>query len=595
MNNSFNRLVRRKSNFGISIYIPLIISFVAVTGLLAQMGFNLSENFNYYLNIVYFTAITACMISIIFRYAVKVLRPRWKAIPFDFILLLYLFILFAIRFRIIDENSAIAELFSDSFWIYVAVVLTFVREFSELELNLMTKNVSPARLFIFSFLFIIIGGSLLLMLPNATTGRISYLDSLFTSTSAVCVTGLIVVDTATAFTTFGQIIILMLIQIGGLGIMTFASYFAYFFRGSASFHNQLALQDMTSTERIGEVFAVLKRILFLTFLIEGLGALLIFYTVGASVGSDLADKVFFSVFHAISAFCNGGFSILSNGLFEPIVKFNYPLQWIIAWLIILGGLGFPIIFNLFRYLTTIIGNKFRKLITKKPPVYLPWIININTRIVIITTSVLVIFGWIFFFLTEYNQTLANHQIFGKVTGAFFTSVTTRTAGFNSIDFAAMGVPATLFVIFLMWIGASPASTGGGIKTSTLAVAVLNIFSLAKNRTKIEIYKREIAVSSVQRASAIIMLSIFVIGIAVILLSFTDSDKGLLNLVFETVSAFATVGLSRGITSDLSAAGKIIIMLTMFIGRINMLTILTAFFNKFSSPAYKYPSETILIN
>jgi Trk-type K+ transport system membrane component len=216
------------------------------------------------------------MISIIFRYAVKVLRPRWKAIPFDFILLLYLFILFAIRFRIIDENSAIAELFSDSFWIYVAVVLTFVREFSELELNLMTKNVSPARLFIFSFLFIIIGGSLLLMLPNATTGRISYLDSLFTSTSAVCVTGLIVVDTATAFTTFGQIIILMLIQIGGLGIMTFASYFAYFFRGSASFHNQLALQDMTSTERIGEVFAVLKRILFLTFLIEGLGALLIF-------------------------------------------------------------------------------------------------------------------------------------------------------------------------------------------------------------------------------------------------------------------------------------------------------------------------------
>jgi Trk-type K+ transport system membrane component len=159
----------------------------------------------------------------------------------------------------------------------------------------------------------------------------------------------------------------------------------------------------------------------------------------------------------------------------------------------------------------------------------------------------------------------------------------------------MGIPATLLVIFLMWVGASPASTGGGIKTSTLAVAVLNFFSLAKNRTKIEIFKREIAVSSVQRASAIIMLSIFVIGIAVILLSFTDPDKGLLNLVFETVSAYATVGLSRGITSGLSEAGKIIIMITMFIGRVNMLTILTAFFNKFSSPAYKYPSETILIN
>ncbi|MDD3687830.1 MAG: potassium transporter TrkG, partial [Bacteroidales bacterium] len=396
-------------------------------------------------------------------------------------------------------------------------------------------------------------------------------------------------------TTFGQLIILMLIQIGGLGIMTFASYFAYFFRGSASFHNQLALQDMTSTERIGEVFAVLKRILFLTFLIEGLGALLIFYSVGTSVGGDLADRVFFSVFHAISAFCNGGFSILSNGLFEPIVKFNYPLQWIIACLIILGGLGFPIIFNLFRYISTIVTNRLRKLFTKKPAIHLPWIVNINTRIVIITTSILLIVGWLFFFLSEYNQTLSDHQLFGKISGAFFTSVTTRTAGFNSIDFAAMGIPATLLVIFLMWVGASPASTGGGIKTSTLAVAVLNFFSLAKNRTKIEIFKREIAVSSVQRASAIIMLSIFVIGIAVILLSFTDPDKGLLNLVFETVSAYATVGLSRGITSGLSEAGKIIIMITMFIGRVNMLTILTAFFNKFSSPAYKYPSETILIN
>jgi Trk-type K+ transport system membrane component len=201
----------------------------------------------------------------------------------------------------------------------------------------------------------------------------------------------------------------------------------------------------------------------------------------------------------------------------------------------------------------------------------------------------------FFLATEFNGNFAEHKLWGKISGAFFTSATTRTAGFNSIDFAAMGVPATLFVIFLMWVGASPASTGGGIKTSTLAVAVLNFFSLAKNKTKIEIYKREIAVSSVQRASAIIMLSIFVIGVAVILLSFTDPDKGLLNLVFETVSAFATVGLSRGITSGLSEAGKIILIITMFIGRVNMLTILTAFFNKFSSPAYKFPSETILIN
>lgn len=591
----FSHIFRRKGIFGRIIYIPLVIAIVAVMGLLYEKGFSLGAKQLHYLNIIYFTSIITGMGSIVLRYLFKAYRPRWKAIPLDFLFLSYLFMLVGIRFGIFADGFFVYKIFTGEFWVLIAIVFVFIREFSELELNLNTRRISPARLFIFSFLFIIFTGSLLLMLPNASTGTINYLDAVFTSTSAVCVTGLIVLDTATAFTTFGQIIILMLIQVGGLGIMTFASYFAYFFRGSASFYNQLALQDMTSSEKIGEVFAVLKRIIFLTFLIEGIGAILIFHSVGTSIGSNTGERLFFSFFHSISAFCNAGFSIMSNGLIEPVVKFNYSLQWIIAFLIIFGGLGFPIIFNLYRYLLTIIRNWFRKLVTKKPIKYFPWIVNINTRIVVITTLILLLVGWVFFFATEYNGAFSSLGLWGKITGAFFTSATTRTAGFNSIDFVSLGIPATLLVIFLMWVGASPASTGGGIKTSTLAVAVLNFFSLARNKTKIEIFKREIAHSSIKRASAIIILSLFVIGTAVLLLSFTDPDKGLLNLVFETVSAFATVGLSRGITSSLSETGKIIIIVTMFIGRINMLTILTAFFNKFSYPKYQYPSETILIN
>ncbi len=586
---------RKKSNLGFARYLTLIIAFLSLLILVFDLGFNHSPEEKEIIDISFLAAIATGVFSVIFRYFFKSLRPRLKAIPFDFLFLAFLSLVFLVHSELISADFFPAGYLSREIWIYISVLLIFIREFSEVEINFSSKKISPAQIFILSFFVIIIIGSLMLLLPKATNGNLSYIDSLFTSTSAVCVTGLIVVDTGTFFTQFGQMIILGLIQIGGLGIMTFASYFSYFFKGKSSFNSQLALQDMTSSDRIGEVFVVLKRILFLTFLIEAIGAVLIYYSIDETIISGVGDRIFFSVFHAISGFCNGGFSTLSNGLFEPLIKFNYPLQLIIASLIILGGLGFPIIFNLFRYLTNYFRNRVRRWITRKPVIHFPWIININTRIVVITTLILIFGGMAFFFGLEYNTTLSEHGLWGKFVNAFFTSVTTRTAGFNTIDFSQMTVPATLLVIFLMWVGASPASTGGGIKTSTLAIAVLNFFSLAKHKTRIEIFRREIAESSVNRAFAIIFLSIIVIGCSVFLLSITDPDKGLLNLVFESVSAFATVGLSRGITAGLSEGGKIILIVTMFIGRVNMLTILIALFNKFSHANYRYPTETILIN
>jgi len=377
--------------------------------------------------------------------------------------------------------------------------------------------------------------------------------------------------------------------------MTFASYFSYFFKGGSSYENQLALRDITNAEKISDVFSVLKKIILITFLIEGIGAVLIYKTLDSSVIPSLFDRVFFSGFHAISGFCNAGFSTLPNSFYEGPFQFNYPLHLIVAFLFILGGLGFPIVFNLVKYIKTRSLITLLFLFRRKYIITTPRLINVNTRIVLITSILLTVLGTIAFFILEYNNTLANHNLFGKTITAFFGSVTTRTAGFNTVDTGALNLHTILIVMFLMWVGASPASTGGGIKTSTLAVAILNTISIVKGKTRLELFNREIPNSSVERAYAIIVLSIFVITTSVLLISFFDSEKGLLNISFECVSAYSTVGLSRGITSDLSSASKLVLILTMFIGRVSMLTLLIALYKRVSSEAYRLPTENILIN
>jgi len=436
---------------------------------------------------------------------------------------------------------------------------------------------------------------MLLMLPNATHSGITLIDAMFTSTSAVCVTGLIVVDTGSFFTQFGQIIILMLIQAGGIGIMTFTSYFSYFFKGVSSYENQLVLGQITNTEKISEVFTVLKKIILITFLIEGLGALFIFQSIDSTVIPYLNKRIFFSVFHSISGFCNAGFSTLRNSFFEGPYQFNYPMHLIIASLIILGGLGFPIVFNLLKFIKAKIVYFLLGFYNKKRQQYIPGLININTRIVLITTLVLIAGGTLLFYLFEYNNTLSGHSFGGKIATAFFGAVTTRTAGFNTVDTAALSIPTLFIVIFLMWVGASPNSTGGGIKTSSFAIALLNILSIARGKSRLEVYNREISSTTVKKAFAIIVLSVFVISIAILSISLFEPDKSLLNISFECVSAYSTVGLSRGITADLSFASKLILIFTMFIGRVSTLTLLIAIIKKARPEIYRYPSESILIN
>jgi potassium uptake TrkH family protein len=478
--------------------------------------------------------------------------------------------------------------------LYLGITFLFLTEISSVLKFIHTKRTNTSFIFIASFAIIILIGSLLLLLPNATTKSISFIDALFTSASAVCVTGLIVVDTGKDFTEIGQVIIMLLIQVGGLGIMTFTGLLGYLAAGSVSFRGQMALKSMISSTKISNVITFVMRIIMVTFFFEAIGALLLYFSVEENVFKGEAEHIFFSVFHSISAFCNAGFSTESLGLYTKNFRFNYTLQLTIAILIILGGMGFPILFNIFAFFRIRVMTLISKILNKPVTEKLTRVININSRIALATTAILLLSGMILYLFLEQKATLKEHTtMIGKLVTSFFGSVTPRTAGFNTVDVTRISVPMLLFYFLLMWIGASPSSTGGGIKTTTAAVAFLNLRSIVFGRKRTEVYRTQVSESSINSAFAVIALSLLVIGLSILSITFFDSDKGLIKIAFESVSAFSTVGLSLGITPELSDFSKVIIILTMFIGRVGALTLLFAFVNQKRESAYKYPEEEIM--
>jgi trk system potassium uptake protein len=477
--------------------------------------------------------------------------------------------------------------------LYGGIFFLFLTEASGLLRYLYRKRQNTAFLFILSFAIIIVAGALLLLVPKATVHGISRVDALFTATSAVCVTGLTVIDTA-QFTPVGKVIILLLIQIGGLGIMTFTGLLTYLAAGSVSFHNQIALKSIVSSNRISNVMTIVGRIIIVTLLFEGLGAFLIFSYTDAAVFDKNIDHVFFALFHSISAFCNAGFSTLSQGLNESIVKYNYSLHLIIAVLIILGGMGFPIVFNIYSFFRTKAINLINQVFKNPTREVYTRIIQVNSKLALWTTFSLLLIGFVCYFIFEIDASLQEHPTWtGKVVTAFFGSVTPRTAGFNTVNLNTLSMPIILIYFLLMWIGASPSSTGGGIKTTTFAVAFLNLRTLISGKNRVEIFRTQLSDSSVNRAFAIISLSLFIIGLATLVISLNDSRHGLLKIAFESFSAFSTVGLTLGITPELSDVSKIVLIIVMFIGRVGALTLLMAFASQVSQKHYQYPIEEVM--
>lgn len=455
--------------------------------------------------------------------------------------------------------------------------------------------INPTFLFVLSFLFLIAVGTGFLLLPASTTGaRITFVDALFMSASAVCVTGLAVFDISKQLTHFGQTVILILIQLGGLGIMTFTGFFGYFLTGRSSYKNQIMFSELMNEKKVGSVIRSLIKIVLLTFSFELIGALLIYFSVDSDQFKGPGDQIYFAVFHSISAFCNAGFSTLSAGLYDEGFRFNYSFHLLIAALLILGGLGFTIILNVQVFIKRWVLLLYKKIWHGTPIKYKAWVMTFNSKLIFYTTVILLVFGFVSLFLIEYNNTLADHPtLYGKLVTAFFAGASPRTAGFNSVDMAALSFPAVMIIILLMWIGAAPGSTGGGIRVTTLAVATLNIINTAKNHSTINVFRREVSDESIRKAFAIISLSLIWLGACIFVLSMTDGDKGLIALAFESFSAYSTVGLSLGITPTLSTTGKILILCTMFVGRVGTITLLVSLMKSIQNRRFQYAEEHVL--
>ena len=537
------------------------------------------------------------LLSILFVIRFFIMLPqtaRWRPRIFNLSLVVMVFYLHSVAHDIPLLEPASSALISKKLILFAGIVVLFFTEVSHILRFIYRRGVNPALLFVGSFAAFIILGGFLLLLPNATTNTIHPVDAFFTATSAVCVTGLTVTDTATTFTMTGQVIILFLIQIGGLGIMTFAGMISFLVTGSVSIQNQLALRDMVSSDRMSNVISFISRIVVVTITFEAIGAFLIYGTLIDSPFKNEGAKVFFSVFHSISAFCNAGFSTFSAGLYDENLRFNYNLQWVIGAMIILGGIGFPILFNIFVFFRVKVTNSVKKLLRDPKIEAYTNVLQTTSRLALITYLILFAGGFIAYFIFEFRHTLLpHHTLFGKITSSFFGSVTPRTAGFNAVDLSLLSLPTIMIYFLLMLIGASPGSTGGGIKTTVAAVAFLNMKSVVLGHERTEAFRSEISGASIRRAFAILLLATLVLGIAVLLLAVNDSEKGLLRLAFEAFSAFATVGLTLGVTPELSFLGKLVIMGVMFIGRVGALTLLVAVVARSGSRPYRYPTEEIM--
>ncbi|RUA34234.1 MAG: ATPase [Bacteroidetes bacterium] len=480
------------------------------------------------------------------------------------------------------KNYQDAYLTFITFYFLVLIVYEFIKASTVLS-KLKTK---PARTFIYSFLLLIAFGTGVLMLPamSIQEGSMPFMDALFTSVSASCVTGLIVVDTANYFTMKGQFVIMILFQLGGLGIISFTSFFATFLKSGVGIKQQLMLQDFLVSESLFSAKGLLRKIIVITLIIEIISFILIFFSWGEEVVfNSMGQKIFFSAFHAVSAFCNAGFSLFTNGLFEDGVVNGYVLHIIIALTLILGGLGFSTIQDLFS------RNKLRDRFQNP---WKDW--ALSTKIAVYTSLVLLASGTLVFYLLERGNTLGELNFVESLITSFFQSATARTAGFNTVDIGALRTPTLIVMAFLMFVGASSGSVGGGIKTSTFYLLIVSVFASLRGRLKIEIDRKFIPKELLFKALSIFFFAASLNLIGIFILSITDSKFTLMQLIFEQVSAFGTVGLSTGITADLSFAGRVVIILSMFIGRVGTLTFALALSSRKSTQSYKYPKAHLMV-
>ena len=467
------------------------------------------------------------------------------------------------------------------------------------------RHLHPAQIVVLSFATVILIGTALLSLPIATRSgqRLPLIDAFFTSASATCVTGLVVVDTGTVFSTFGQVVILCCVQIGGLGLMTFTTVFLVAVGRRLAIADRIAIQESFHHTPTGSIGTLIMYIVFATFIIEAVGALLLtVHWLRAGRFETVAETVYHAVFHAVSAFCNAGFALYADSLIgfqnDPFVIFVFSS------LIMIGGLGFLVGLDLKEYLEQTFFARFWSgrvrarvgAIRPRPR------LSVHTKFVLVTTVTLLVVGTISYYLLERRGLFAAMSTGEAWMNAYFCAVTPRTAGFNTIDYSGMSGAALLCTMVLMFIGASPGSTGGGIKTSSFSLLVAYSISRWRGHTRLHAFNRTIPQESIDRAGAVVIAAIALLILASSALMVTEtygstskeSQSVFLTILFETISAFGTVGLSLGQTPVLSASGKIIIALVMFIGRTGPLTLALAISLKRKRAHYHYAEENVMV-
>lgn len=582
-------------NLSILRLLSFFASLIALGAIVYYFGFAVT----FESRIILFRTIKLVFLFYLLDYIIRVLydynpiqfiKETWIEAVIFALLIADTFTYIVFRFPVVQQLFSGITFYLDlDFWIlFISLHLLLVGsiDIGNATRQLSRLNFTPSTLFIFSFVLLIFIGTGLLMLPEMTTSGngAGFIEALFTSTSASCVTGLIVVDTATYFTFKGHLVILVLIKLGGLSIISFATFFATLAGSGIGIRHQSYMKEMLSAESLLSTKGLLSQIIFMSLAIESAGALLCYFLWNPELHfTDTGQKVFFSVFHAVSAFNNAGFSLFTNGLYEDNVRTSYILHLVIATLVFFGGLGFIAIRDLF-------GIK-----NLRERIRLPWKqVRLTTKIALYMSVTLVIAGTIAFYLLERQNTLTGLRFMEALITSLFQSVITRTAGFNTIDITALAAPTLIFIILLMFIGGSSGSTAGGIKTSTFTLLILSAISTIRGKKTLELGHYSISNELLNRAFSVAFFASGIVFAGSFILSITDPQFTILQLAFEEVSAFATTGLSTGITAGLSVPGKIVVIVTMFVGRIGPLTLAFALSTRAVSSSYKYPSAHVMV-
>jgi Trk-type K+ transport systems, membrane components len=581
--------------------ITYVASIAFLCALIYQYGFELTpetaDKLNTLYKAVWIVFLADMSLHWLLEYADT--RKKYRKLAWVLSILLYLTLVPVIFHRPEDNGSILMfwEILHSKLYHVVVLSVLSLLQLSNGLVRLLGKRTNPSLILAVSFFIIILVGTGLLMLPRCTISGISWVDSLFISTSAVCVTGLTSVDLTTTFTTEGFVVILLLIQIGGLGVMTLTSFFALFFMGNTSLYNQLVVRDMVNSKSLGSLLSTLLYTLGFTLVIETMGMITIWLSIHGTMEMNLEEELAFAVFHSVSAFCNAGFSTLPGNLGNPLMMNNHNLFYVlISILVILGGIGFPILVNLkeiifyrLKRMTQFLLRK-NKVSAKSVQLY-----NLNTRIVVTMTFLLLAVGTLILLAFEWNHAFAGMSIAEKCTHAFFNAACPRTAGFSSVDFSLFGIQSILIYILLMWIGGGAQSTAGGIKVNAFAVVILNLAAVIRGSQRVEVHGRELAHDSIRRSNATVVMSLIILFVSIFLLSWLEPTLPLLSLTFEAVSALSTVGSSLNLTPLLQESSKLVIIVLMFVGRVGLITMMLGIVKQKKNTKYKYPSDNIIIN